>query len=71
MKINELFGKFEIFTTNEEYKLLAKLDTETPLQSFPERQRFVIENMIKKSLVSKRMRGKDVMVVKNDIPEGP
>ena len=53
------------------YKLLAKLDTETPLQSFPERQRFVIENMIKKSLVSKRMRGKDVMVVKNDIPEGP
>ena len=47
MKINELLGKFEIFTTNEEYKLLAKLDTETPLQSFQERQRFVIENMIK------------------------
>ena len=70
MKINELLNNFEIFTTNEEYKLLAKLDIETPLQSFPERQRFVIENMIKKSLVSKRMRGKDVMVVKNDIPEG-
>ena len=70
MKINELLGKFEIFTTNEESELLTKLDTETPLQSFPERQRFVIENMIKKSLVSKRMRGKDVMVVKNDIPEG-
>ena len=69
MKINELLNNFEIFTTNEEYKLWAKLDTETPLQSFPERQRFVIENMIKKSLVSKRMRGKDVMVVKNDIPE--
>ena len=70
MKINELLGKFEIFTTNEESELLTKLDAETPLQSFPERQRFVIENMIKKSLVSKRMRGKDVMVVKNDIPEG-
>ena len=69
MKINELLNNFEIFTTNEEYKLLAKLDIETPLQSFPERQRFVIENMIKKSLVSKRKRGKDVMVVKNDIPE--
>ena len=52
MKINELLNNFEIFTTNEEYKLLAKLDIETPLQSFPERQRFVIENMIKKSLVS-------------------
>ena len=69
MKINELLGKFEIFTTNEEYKLLAKLDTETPLQSFPERQRFVIENMIKKSLVSKKMRGKQVMVIRNDIPK--
>ena len=70
MKINELLGSFEIFSTNEEDKLLAKLETLTPLQSFPERQRFVIENLIKKSLVSKRMRGKQVMVVKNDISEG-
>tara|TARA_B100000925_G_scaffold265127_1_gene224071 strand:- start:274 stop:489 length:216 start_codon:yes stop_codon:yes gene_type:complete len=70
MKINELLGGFEIFTTNEEMKLLAKLDAETPLQSFPERQRFVIENLIKKSLVSKKMRGTQVMVIKNDISEG-
>ena len=70
MKINELLGEFGIFTTNEEAKLLAKLDAATPLQSFPEREQFVIENMIKKSLVSKRMRGKQVMVVKNDISEG-
>ena len=70
MKLNELLGGFEIFTTNEEMKLLAKLDAETPLQSFPERQRFVIENLIKKSLVSKKMRGTQVMVIKNDISEG-
>lgn len=70
MKINELLGGFEIFTTNEEIQLLAKLDAETPLQSFPERQRFVIENLIKKSLVSKKMRGTQVMVIKNDISEG-
>lgn len=70
MKINELLGGFEIFTTNEEMQLLAKLDAETPLQSFPERQRFVIENLIKKSLVSKKMRGTQVMVIKNDISEG-
>ena len=69
MKINELLGSFEIFSTIEEDQLLAKLDTETPLQSFPERQRFVIENMIKKSLVSKKMRGKQVMVIRNDIPK--
>tara|TARA_B100000123_G_scaffold267209_1_gene240300 strand:+ start:76 stop:291 length:216 start_codon:yes stop_codon:yes gene_type:complete len=69
MKINELLGSFEIFSTNEEDKLLAKLETLTPLQSFPERQRFVIENLIKKSLVSKKMQGTQVMVVRNDIPE--
>ena len=44
MKVSELLGSFEIFSTNEEDQLLAKLDTLTPLQSFPERQRFVIEN---------------------------
>ena len=47
MKINELLGDFGIFTTNEEAKLLLKLDTATPLQSFPEREQFVIENMRK------------------------
>ena len=70
MKVSELLGSFEIFSTNEEDQLLAKLDTLTPLQSFPERQRFVIENLIKKSLVSKKMRGTQVMVIKNDISEG-
>ena len=69
MKINELLGSFEIYSTNEEDQLLAKLDNLTPLQSFPERQRFVIENLIKKSLVSKRMLGKQVMVIRNDIPQ--
>lgn len=70
MKINELLGSFEIYSTNEEDQLLAKLDNLTPLHSFPERQRFVIENLIKKSLVSKRMLGKQVMVIRNDIPQG-
>ena len=70
MKINELLGSFEIYSTNEEDQLLAKLKNLTPLHSFPERQRFVIENLIKKSLVSKRMLGKQVMVIRNDIPQG-
>ena len=70
MKINELLGSFEIYSTNEEDQLLAKLENLTPLHSFPERQRFVIENLIKKSLVSKRMLGKQVMVIRNDIPQG-
>ena len=46
MKINELLGSFEIYSTNEE------------------------DQLIKKSLVSKRMLGKQVMVIRNDIPEG-
>lgn len=69
MKVSELLTDFEIFTTNEEAKLLAKLDTISPLQSFPERQQVVIENLVKKSLVSKIMQGKQVMVLRNDIPE--
>ena len=48
-----------------------KLDNSNTFHTvFPEREQSVIENMIKKSLVSKRMRGKQVMVVKNDISEG-
>jgi len=71
MKVSELLTNFEIFTTNEETKVLEKLESLTPLHNFPERQRFVIENLSKKSLVSKIMHGKQVMVLRNDIPESP
>lgn len=53
MKINELIQNFKVYTTNEEAKLLKKLTHAVPLSSFSERDRFIIESLIRKSLVIK------------------
>ena len=66
MKINELLLDFKIHTTNEEQTLLKKLTSIRPLHSFNTRDKFIIENLIRKALVSKIMKDKTVLVVKND-----
>ena len=66
MKINELIHEFIIHQTNEEKKLLQRMDTVRPFNSYSERERFIIENLIRKALVSKIMKDKTVLVVKND-----
>ena len=54
MKMNELINSFEIFTTNEEKDLLGKIDARPhPISSYTEREQTIINNMVKKSLVSK------------------
>ena len=53
MRVNELLGEFGIFTTNEEAAILAKLKTPVPLHSLNETERFRIEALIRKSLVTK------------------
>ena len=53
MKINDLVGEFTIAMSNEESEVLKKLDNPLPLHSFPEREQFVIEGLIRKALVSK------------------
>jgi len=53
MKINELLGSFEIYTTIEEQQLLTKLHWPTKLSSLPEREQQVAENLIRKSLLKK------------------
>lgn len=53
MKINELVQNFEVYTTNEESKVLKKLTHALPLSSFSEREKFIIESLIRKSLVIK------------------
>ena len=52
MKINDLIGEFTIAMSNEEARDLKKLDNPLPLHSFPEREQFVIEGLIRKALVS-------------------
>jgi hypothetical protein len=53
MKISELIEDFEIFVTNEESEILKKISGPVFLDSFSERERFIIEGMIRKSLVIK------------------
>jgi len=65
MKINELITSFEVWTTNEERKLLKKLDRPVKLRSLSEEDQFKIASMIRKSLVTK-VGFKDPSVVKNE-----
>ena len=53
MKINELINDFEIWTTEEENKLLEKLKTPVKLSHLSEQEQFKIQAMIRKSLVTK------------------
>ena len=53
MKINELIKNFEIYVTNEEKEILKKLDSARSFLSFSERERFIIDGLIRKSLVIK------------------
>jgi len=66
MRINELIGSFEIYTTNEEKSVLEQISRPLPLDSFEERQQVVIQNLIRKSLISRLSNNGHVYVMKND-----
>lgn len=67
MKLNDLVGKFSIATSNEEKQVLSKIDGMMPFDSFTEREQVIIENLIRKSLVSKvRNRTGSTLVVVNE-----
>jgi hypothetical protein len=53
MKINELVKTFEIYTTNEEQQVLEMLTYARPLNSFSEHEQFIIDSLVRKSLVIK------------------
>ena len=66
MKLNELILDFTIATTNEEQDILDKMSGVTPIAAFDERDRFIIENLIRKSLVSKVKHNGIIMVLVNE-----
>ena len=66
MKINELMQDFHIQRSNEEQEVLDKCTELKSFDSFPERERFILENLIRKALVSKVMQGRTVMVIANE-----
>lgn len=65
MKINELLGGFEIWTTNEEKELLKKLDQPVKVSTLSEQEQFKVQAMIRKSLLTK-IGHEDPMVVANE-----
>lgn len=66
MKLSDIITDFEIYTTNEEQALLQKLpENFTPVNTFSERERFVIDNLVKKSLVSKFITNNNFFIKKN------
>jgi len=66
MKLNELIRNFTIYKTNEEVEELNKLTTPVPLASLSERQQVIMNNLIRKSLVSKIKSNNVIMVARND-----
>lgn len=66
MKLNELISNFEIFITNEEKTLLTKMEKYNFLESFNEREQFIIDNLVKKSIISKVIYQGKTLVMKNE-----
>lgn len=66
MKLIDLVQDFSIFLTNEEKVVLEQLEKPALLQSFQEREQVIINNLIRKSVVSKVKHNEHIMVVHND-----
>ena len=66
MKLNELITDFTIYLTNEEKSLLEDVSGLTPLSSFQEREQTIINNLIRKSIISKVVYNNQVMVMRNE-----
>jgi|SaaInlV_125m_DNA_1040241.scaffolds.fasta_scaffold29915_3 hypothetical protein len=67
MKLNQLITDFSISVSNEETKILELMDKDIrAFESFNEREQFIIEGLIRKSLVSKVYNKGSILVVAND-----
>jgi transcriptional regulator len=65
MKITELVKS--IYMTNEEKDLLETFDSPQMLKVFPEREQTIINNLIRKSIISKVQHNGTIMVIRNDL----
>jgi len=68
MKLNELIDNFDIFLNNEEKSLLKKMNHVMLPEQFTERELTVIENMVRKSIVSKVIHKGKMYLVRNERP---
>jgi hypothetical protein len=63
MRVNEVA---ETYTSNEEHTVLDKMTGAEMIESYTEREQFIIENLIRKSLVTKFQYNNSYLVVKNE-----
>jgi hypothetical protein len=66
MKLNELIKSFSIAMSNEEKTLLDQIQGVQPLDKFTEREQVIIENLVRKSLVSKIYNKGSILVMVNE-----
>jgi len=66
MKLQDVLKNFTIAVTNEEDAVMSKMSGVQPLEVFTEREQVVINNLIRKSLVSKVNHGGTVLVLVNE-----
>ena len=69
MKLNELITDFEIFITNEEKQLVDKITNPCYIDIFTERELQVIDNLVRKSILSKVNYKGTILVVGNEKPQ--
>ena len=67
MKLNELISEFKIYLSNEEKSIREKLNKPRTLATFSERDQFIIENLVRKSMVSKIKYKNTTLVVNNEL----
>ena len=66
MRIQDFKPGIDIYLSNEEKEVLDNIKDGSALATYPERQRYIIENLIKKDLVTKIKRNTLYYVVRND-----
>jgi len=63
MRVEEIAG---IYTSNEEQTVLDKMTDVQPIEIYTEREQFIIETLVRKSLVTKFKHNSSYLVVKNE-----
>jgi len=66
MKINDLIGEFRIQMSNEEAELLDRMSGPCYFNNLTEREQFVAQSLIRKSLLSKVNYNGSVVIVQNE-----
>jgi hypothetical protein len=66
MKLNDLITDFKIALSNEETQLLRRFSGVMQPDQFTEREKRIIENMVRKSVVSKIVHKGKTYLVKNE-----